>query len=224
MVLVPGPHFLNSALDFVAGRMTLGISRLAYATSIAATIAAGLLLGLASLGIALPADPPARIVPLWQDVVASGIAISAYGVFFTMPLKMLPVCIVAGMFAHALRWISIVVLGTDVATGAFIACAFAAAVLTPVSRLARLQFAAIGFAAVVSLMPGAYLFRMASGLLQIVADPKIRPELIVETISDGLTAVAIFLSMSLGLVLPKQIIDYLIDHSAGVRAFLAFKR
>ncbi|WP_407154871.1 threonine/serine exporter ThrE family protein [Bradyrhizobium sp. STM 3557] len=214
MVLVPGPHFLNSALDFVAGRMGLGIARLAYATLIAVAITAGLLLGLASLGIVLPADPPGRIVPLWQDVIAAGIAVAAYGVFFSMPLKMLPTCIAVGTLAHALRWISIILLGCNVATGAFIACSFVAAVLTPASRLASLPFAAVGFASVVSMIPGVYLFRMASGLLQIVASPKIGPQLVDATISDGLTAVAILLSMGLGLVLPKQIIDYIAERSA----------
>lgn len=214
MVLVPGPHFLNSALDFVAGRMGLGIARLAYATLIAVAIAAGLLLGLASLGVSLPTDPPGRLVPLWEDVVAAGIAVAAYGVFFSMPLKMLPICIAVGMLAHALRWIFIAALGSDVATGAFVACALVALILTPVSRLARLPFAAVGFASVVSMIPGVYLFRMVSGLLQMVADPQIGPQLIDATIRDGLTAVAILLSMSLGLVLPKQIIDGLAERLA----------
>ncbi|MCP2216051.1 threonine/serine ThrE exporter family protein [Bradyrhizobium elkanii] len=214
MVLVPGPHFLNSALDFVSGRMGLGTARLAYATLIAIVIAAGLLLGLASCGVSLPTDPPGRIVPLWQDVIAAGIAVAAYGVFFSMPLKMLPICIAVGMLAHALRWICLVLLGSDAATGAFIACILVALILTPVSRLESLPFAAVGFASVVSMIPGAYLFRMASGLLQIVADPQIGPQVIDGMISDGLTAVAILLSMSFGLVLPKQIVDSLAERLA----------
>ncbi len=49
MVLVPGPHFLNGMLDLIRGCMNLGAARL---TVVA--ISAGLLLGLAVLGVSLP--------------------------------------------------------------------------------------------------------------------------------------------------------------------------
>ena len=69
MVLVPGPHFLNSALDLVAGRVHLGAARLIYAGLIVLAITTGLLLGLALLGVSLPVDPAGRSVPLWMDVM-----------------------------------------------------------------------------------------------------------------------------------------------------------
>ena len=47
MVLVPGPHILNGALDLLALRVTLGIARLSFVALILAAIAAGLILGLA---------------------------------------------------------------------------------------------------------------------------------------------------------------------------------
>ncbi len=89
MVLVPGPHVLNSALDFVRGRIHLGAARLIYAGLVIAAISTGLLLGLALLGVSLPLDQAARAVPLWQDVIAAGIAVASYGVFFSMPMNML---------------------------------------------------------------------------------------------------------------------------------------
>ena len=64
MVLVPGPHFLNGALDLINGRVGLGAARLIYAGLIVIAISAGLLLGLALLGVSLPADPAGRAVPL----------------------------------------------------------------------------------------------------------------------------------------------------------------
>src|SRR5712664_1687342 len=57
MVLVPGPHFLNSALDLVNGRIALGTSRLNYAGLIVVVISVGLLLALSALGVELPVDP-----------------------------------------------------------------------------------------------------------------------------------------------------------------------
>ena len=60
MVLVPGPHILNGALDLLALRMTLGIARLGYAALMLVAIAAGLILGLAVDGRASPSPRPAR--------------------------------------------------------------------------------------------------------------------------------------------------------------------
>jgi hypothetical protein len=71
-----------------------------------------------------------------------------------------------------------------------------------------MPFAAIGFASVVSIMPGVYLFRMASGLVQIAATPQPSLELISATIANGMTAGVIIVAMSFGLIIPKLIIDY----------------
>src|ERR1700674_1890229 len=82
MVLVPGPHFLNGAMDLIGGRIHLGAARLLYAGLIVVAISTGLLLGRAVLGASLPVDPPGRAVPLWQDVIAAGVTVAAYSVFF----------------------------------------------------------------------------------------------------------------------------------------------
>jgi uncharacterized membrane protein YjjB (DUF3815 family) len=128
-------------------------------------------------------------------------------------LNMLPWPVAVGMVAHALRWVALAVCGFGVATGALIACIVVALVLTPVSRRTHMPFAAIGFASVVSMMPGVYLFRMMSGLVQIHGGAAPTLPLIQGAIADGMTASLVVVAMSLGLIVPKLIIDDVSDRS-----------
>jgi uncharacterized membrane protein YjjB (DUF3815 family) len=211
MVLVPGPHFLNGAIDLARGRIVLGAARNAYASLITVMICAGLLLGLALGGVSLPPSGPSQFVPIGYDVIAAAVAVAAYGTFFAMPWRMLPVPILVGMLAHASRWVAISLGGASVVTGAFVACLLVGAIMTPIADHLRLPFAGLAFASVVSLIPGVFLFRMAGGMVQLVTlSTKAPQDLVTQILADGATAFLIILAMGLGLIVPKMCIEHFV--------------
>lgn len=203
MVLVPGPHFLNGLLDLAHARVALGCSRIAFATLVVVAISAGLLLGLWFVGATLPLSPASRSVALALDVVAAGLAVSAYGSFYSMPWRYLPIPILVGMIAHAIHWLALS-MGASVYTAAFVACLFVGLLVTPLANRLRLPFAAMAFAAVVSMIPGVFLFRMAAGLVQMARLGVNAPSSLARAVlAEGSTAILILLAMGFGLIAPK---------------------
>ena len=204
MILVPGPHILNGVLDLVALRIPLGASRLVFAGLVLLAICAGLLIGLHLGGTTLPASEPSREVALWIDTIAAGVAAASYGIYFSIPPRMLVWPTLIGMVAHATRWWAMSDFSIDVAWGAGIACLLVGAALAPIAKRLHLPFAAVGFASVVSLMPGIFIFRAASAFVQ--QQEALGPSaLIGDAISNATTAMLIVTAMTCGLIVPKSL-------------------
>jgi uncharacterized membrane protein YjjP (DUF1212 family) len=208
MALVPGPHILNGAIDLARTRIALGIARLAYAGVIVLLICAGGLFGFTAVGGNLAIAGPSPPVPLVIDVIAAGCAVASFGTFFSMPWRLLAFPIAAGMLAHAARWALISVAGTNAATGAFVACMLVSVLVTPVVDRLHLPFAALAFSAVVSLMPGFFLFNAATGLVELVSlGPSAPPALLASIATNGVMAFLIIIAMAFGLILPRLLFE-----------------
>jgi uncharacterized membrane protein YjjP (DUF1212 family) len=220
MVLVPGPHILNGAIDLSRARLALGTWRMVYASLIVLMICAGLLLGLSLGGFTVSVFGPVHPVPLGYDVIAAGVAVAAYGTFFSMPWRMLPIPIGIGMLAHACRWVVLTFLGASVATGAFVACVIVGSIVTPIADRRRLPFGAFAFASVVSLIPGVYLFRMAGGLVGLVMwGAHSSPDQLLGTVVDGATAGWIILAITFGLLIPKILLEHFLPSLSDTADF-----
>jgi len=203
MILVPGPHVLNGALDLLALRIPLGLARLGYAALLLLSIGTGLAIALAIFGTDLPTDPAGRTVPFWLDVVAAAVAAASYPVYFSMPYRLIVWPVVVGAAAHGLRWWAMSIWDMNIVTGAFLACLLVGSVLAPVAHRLHLPFAGIGFAAVVSLVPGVFVFRAIDAFDSLPfggADPQL-----LGGISDGTTAALIIMAMAVGLAAPMHL-------------------
>jgi uncharacterized membrane protein YjjP (DUF1212 family) len=215
MVLVPGPHILNGAIDLARTRIALGIARLAYAGVIVLLICAGGLFGFTAVGAHLAIAGSSPPVPLSIDVIAAGCAVASFGTFFSMPWRLLPFPIACGMLAHAARWALISVAGTNAATGALVACMLVSVLVTPIVDRLHLPFAALAFSAVVSLMPGFFLFNAATGLVELISiGPGAPAALLTSIAANGATAFLIILAMTFGLILPRMLFERLLPAPA----------
>jgi uncharacterized membrane protein YjjB (DUF3815 family) len=112
------------------------------------------------------------------------------------------------MLAHAARWALISVAGGSAPTGALVACMLVSVLATPVVDRLHLPFAAVAFSAVVSLMPGFFLFNAATGLVELVSIGPTAPAAVLTSIAtSGATAFLIIMAMTFGLILPRMLFE-----------------
>src|SRR5258708_3714511 len=147
MILVPGPHVLNGAMDLIAARINLGASRLVHAGLIILAISVGLLLGMGILSVSLPVGEPGRAVPLWLDVIAAGVAVAAFSVFFSSTFRTFA-WPVGGWLPASARTMGGPEGGARASSCAFVACLLVGGVPAPAPRPRRVPISPPGSAPV----------------------------------------------------------------------------
>jgi len=211
MMLMPGAQILNASLDLARGRLTLGVARLTYWLMFLFAICIGLLIGLNLTNGSLADDLLSTQVPLWLDIVSTGIAVAAFGTLYSLPLRILIAPILVGMLCHASRWL-ILENGGGIVLGSFVACLIAGIITAILARHLKLPFAALAFSAVVSMMPGMYIFKLSSGLVEVylTASTATLP-MLAKVMYNGTATFLIVMAMTLGLIVPKMLIDSWLD-------------
>ena len=76
-------------------------------------------------------------------MIAAGVAVAAYGAFFSMPWRLLPVPVLVGMLAHGVHWAAIAVAGASPAIASMLACLLVGTIIWPVADRLRLPFAGL---------------------------------------------------------------------------------
>ena len=146
--------------------------------------------------------------PTWLFALAAGLGASLLALIFGAhhPPSVALVFAAAGTggLAHAAHWVSLTWWHWNAPAASLLACLVAGGLLTPVCRSRHIPFAGAGFAAVVALVPGVYLFRTAAGTLSLLSTAHAEAAL-EATASDLATAVLIVLAMAVGLVVPYRV-------------------
>jgi len=107
------------------------------------------------------------------------------------------------------------VAGTNAATGALAACMLVSVLVTPIADRLHLPFAALAFSAVVSLMPGFFLFNAATGVVELVSiGPNAPAALLTSIAANGATAFLIIMAMTFGLILPRMLFERILPTPA----------
>ncbi len=148
-----------------------------------------------------------RAIPLALDAPAAGIAAASFAIFFSTPRNLLGWTVAIGVVAHIVRWVLMTFAGFSFGWGALVACAIAGALATLIAHRLQAPIGGVGFAAVVSMIPGIFIFRAASGLIQILhqGDSASRV-LVAATLSDAIMAATVTLAMGIGLVTSRRIV------------------
>lgn len=203
MMLVPGVHLINGVLDLVANHILMGIARLALSLVILSSITFGLLFSAIITETTVTITSSSPPLTLLEDVFFAGLVAAGFAISFNVPKKMIWACVICGMVGHGIRLLCIQ-SNPGIIWGNFLASIIVGVMTVYFSKRFHAPSAAIAFGAVVGMIPGIFVFRACSGLIQIMSlGANADLSLIATTLALSGKAVLMTLGIPLGLALPK---------------------
>lgn len=213
LMLVPGPHLINGALDLVDNHLPMSLARLGLAGGILLASALGIVFG-AQLALpeALPDDgTSAGNINLAADMALAAAVTCGFAVFYNSSWRQVGLAAVGGMAGHGLRFLALEA-GQRLEAATLLGGLAVGAVSGWLARSGKVPVAVIAFAGAVTMMPGLHIYRALGGALQLARLGADTPhEALAAALGNALQAALVVGGLALGLVL-------------GARAVLAFLR
>ncbi len=204
LMLVPGPHFINSLLDVFDNYLPMAVVRLALAISIvmAATLGAvvGIELLLGDFPTAAPAND-ARRVTLLLDLILAGIVTCGFAAAYNTAWPHLAIAAGGGMIGHGLRYVALAA-GSRLDAATFLGGLGIGIVSGLLVRATKTPFAVIAFAGAATMMPGLQVYRALGGAFQIAHLKEAGdPTAMAVALGNALQASIVLGALALGLVI-----------------------
>jgi uncharacterized membrane protein YjjB (DUF3815 family) len=207
LMLVPGPHFINSAHDMLENHMQAGVCRLGLAMGVLIATALGVVLGgWLTLGPAVLSTSPSEAMRLALplDMVLAGVAACGFGAFYNTPWRVLWVSILCGVVGHGLRYLCLDHLSVGIST--LFACLGIGLMANVAAERLRLPFSAVAFAAAVPMMPGVSMYQSIAGAMRLsAAGAAADPALAAATLALSGQSVFVVGAMAIGLLVGARL-------------------
>ena len=200
MILVPGVPLINGILDMIRNHVTVGVSRLSFASLVVLAIAFGVFCATRLTGIGIPVDSPTATISVPQDALFSALAAGGFALLFNVPARMAWACAVCGVASHTLRTL-LFHLGIDLIAGTLVGALVVGMLAQAFARRFQAPAVALAFPGVVAMVPGAYAFRAVFGTLQI-ADATASTATVAETLSLSATVGLMIGAIAVGIAAP----------------------
>ena len=207
LMVVPGPHFLNSMFDLIDNEVTMSISRLWLAAGVLVAAGLGVVIG---MELAVPSDFFTRgsaegfKLNLVSDMVLAGIAACGFAAFYNVKWNRLWMVAVGGMAGHGLRFF-LLHAGLRLELATCLGGVMVGIVAAWMARSGKAPIAVLAFAGAVTMIPGLALYRALGGILQIAgAADGGDPALVAKTLGSGFQGSLAVCGLALGLIVGSR--------------------
>jgi uncharacterized membrane protein YjjP (DUF1212 family) len=212
LMLVPGPHLINSLLDLIDNYLPMSLARLWLAAGILLASSLGLLIGVSVTLAELPATRQGfknDQLNLVTDMLLAGIVTCGFAVYYNAAWRQAGLAIIGGALGHGLRFLALEA-GSSLELATFLGGFAVGAVSAWIARSNKTPVAVIAFSGAVTMMPGLQIYSFLRGALQLARlqrDAELPT--IAGTLSNGFQAATVVGALGLGVVVAARAVQAL---------------